>query len=304
MCSSDLSAVLEACSGLDQPAPAGYVAWALSCGAEVEERMVLRAAKASNDRGDNAGALVYIGSVADEHRSQEMVCEEVRSLIALGENQNALEVLHRFAPRLEKEQRRSWVELMVRKAALLRSLPKEGDAQCVLDDLLGEGGWNPQALGPGQFAPGTDAAIVLAQADLWLAEGNYAQSVDPLLFLAGKEDLAPGTRALAATMAAEALCVTGRAGEGMDLLKGAWPLILEPRAAADQTAVLSHVFYACFAAGELNRALDLLGSLDDNEEGAYRGSAGELAGGFIRAAAGEGDAALEFLLPAVGQLRY
>ncbi|WP_312181777.1 AAA family ATPase [Arthrobacter sp.] len=301
----EVSAVLNSSSGLDPLAADGYVAWSLSCGAEVGEDLVLRAAKAGNANGDNAAALACIRSVAKDRRSQELVCEEVRALTALGENQKALDVLRYFEPGFDDSRRGSWVELMVRKAILLRSLPKEGNAQSVLDSLLGDGRGNRDSHGTKQHTPAADPAIILAQAEVWLAEGEYTRSVGPLVALAAREDLSPGTRAVATAMAAEALSVTGRAGEGMELLERSWPVILMPRSAADQTAVLSRVFYAFYAAGELKRAQELLGSLGESKgHGHYRGSAGELAAGFIRAAAGEGDAALEFLLPAVGQLRY
>ena len=299
----EVSAVLGTSDGLEPAATTGYVSWSLACGAELDHDLVLRAAKIANAKGDSAGALAYIRSVASEHRSQELVYEEVSALMVLGENQKALGVLQHFESGFDVGCHASWVELMLQKAALLRSLPKEGNAQAVLDGLRGDGsGENP---GTTQQTPDTDASIVLAQATAWLEEGDYAQAVGPLLALVDREDIAPGKRTLATAMAAEAFSVTGRAVEGLALLDSSWPLIKALQVAADRAAVMTRVFYALYAAGELNRAQEMLTSLAEiNEEGYYRGNAGELAGGFLRAAAGEGEAALEILLPAIGQLRY
>lgn len=195
---------------------------------------------------------------------------------------------------------------MLQKAGLLRSLPKAGNAQSVLDSLRGKGPAGIDGTPPRtpSYDADTDASIVLAQAHAWLAEGDYTQSVEPLLALAGQEDTAPGLRALAAAMAAEALSVTGRAGEAMAMLEDFGPLIMAPQAAPDQAVVLTRLFYAYYAAGELDRAREMLRAAEKNEEGFFRGNGGELADGFLRVAAGEGEAALESLLPAVGQLRY
>lgn len=302
----EVSAVLGSSDGLDPVATTGYASWSLACGAQLDGELVLRAAKAANARGDNAGALLYIRSVAAEGRSQELVCEEVSALTLLGENQLALSVLQHFEPGFDVS-RSSWVELMLQKAGLLRSLPKAGSAQSVLDSLRGNGaagidGTHPRT--PSYHAD-TEASIVLAQAHAWLAEGDYTQSVEPLLALARQEGTAPGLRALAAAMSAEALSVTGRAGEAMAMLEDFWPLIMAPQTAPDQAAVLTRLFYAFYAAGELERAREMLRAAEEqNEQGFFRGNGGELADGFLRVAAGEGEAALESLLPAVGQLRY
>ncbi|MSR98670.1 AAA family ATPase [Arthrobacter sp. BL-252-APC-1A] len=290
---NEVSALLEDTDVLTPPALAGFVAWTLACGADPGPERILRAAQYANDSGTPSDALGFVRSVEPAVRGQELVCEEVRALSALGEYQDAYAVLTQFEPGFDPNQRESWMNLMLHKAALLRSLPKLGDAQAVLDSAGARGDSTEAA-----------AAVELARAELLMAEGDYALAVGPLRELAGRAGVSDRVRALASSAAAEALAVTGHAADALALIGEAQRFLQTPLPAPDQSVIVTRLFYALFAAGELNQAVRFVHENIDGAGNSYRGSAGELVGGVIRAAAGEADAAIEALVPAVAQLRF
>jgi len=304
----EVSVLLENLDVLEPEAVAGYVSWTLACEADPGDGAVLRAARFANDSGNPAQALDFVRSVAHGSRSQELVCEEVRALMALGEHQGAYGVLTRFEPRFDPARRESWTTLMIQKAALLRSLSKSGAPQQVLDILRRDSRDSPGSPGSPDPSRGlstdTAAAVDLAEAELQLAEGNYPAAVKPLQELAARSGISTRMRALAVAAAAESLAVTGQAAEAMALLDASWDLLHTPLPAPDQSFIVTRLFYALYAAGELDRALCFVRENTDGVHESYRGTAGELACGIIHAAAGEADSAVESLAPAVSQLRF
>lgn len=298
----EVSLLLENLDVLEPAALAGYVSWTLACEADPGDGAVLRAARFANDSGNSAQALDFVRSVRHGSRGQELVCEEIRALMVLGEHQEAYEVLTRFEPRFDPARRESWTTLMIQKAALLRSLSKTGAPQQVLDMLRPD---SPDSPDPSRvLSTETAAAVDLAEAELQLVEGNYPAAVKPLQELAARSGISTRMRALAVAAAVEALAVTGQAAEAMALLDASWELLHRPLPAPDQSFIVTRLFYALYAAGELDRALRFVRENTDGVHECYRGTAGELACGIIHAAAGEADSAIETLAPAVSQLRF
>ena len=296
----EVTAVLDVPRGLDPTAVPGYVAWSLACDAVPPAHLVHQAARLANSSGENRRALAYARSVNGQARNPDLVGEEVRALMSIGDNHQALSVLQRHESDGSGSKDSSWVSLMLQKAALLRTMPHTGTGTPVWEEIRAH---LQDETGNGD--PGTAMAVTLAEADQLLAEGDYSDAAAPLLKLVS----APGTpldiRSRATAMAAEALTMTGQADKGMELLDDAAALLKVPMAAGEQAAMLTRVFYAYFAAGEYQRALDLITELDNGElRWSYRGSAGELAVGLIRAASGQADEALDVLLPGISQLRY
>lgn len=281
---------------LDPATVTAYVSWSLACEGRPHPDLVLRAAKLANGMGRPSAALLYAESVAGDGPHQDLLIEEVRALNALGENQRALSILRQSEGGFRATRWERWTELMLLKAVLLRSLPKEGNAQEVLDGL------RPP---PGTGYPAErEAALTLVQAEVWMAGGDYHAAVEPLLGIRDRRDTPERFRALSTAMAAESLAVTGRAKEAVELIEQSWELLQAPMEAADQSTLVTRVFYAFYAAGELDRASGFVQALSDGIHESYRGTAGELAKGFIHAAAGENDAALDVLVPGLCQLRF
>jgi len=284
---------------LEPSALAGYVAWTLACEAEPADGAILRAAQFANDSGNPSEALDFVCSVERSRRSQELVCQEVRALMALGEHERAYGVLTGFEPGFDPARRESWTVLMIQKAALLRSLSKSAAPQEVLDMLRPALPDTSAAL-----SAETAAAIEFAEAELQLADGNYPAAVKPLQELAARRGISVRMRAVAVAAAAEALAVTGQAADAVALLDKSWELLHTPLPAPDQSFIVTRLFYALYAAGELDRALRFVQENTDGVHESYRGTAGELACGMIHAAAGEADSAVDSLAPAVSQLRF
>ncbi|MBD7996098.1 hypothetical protein H9639_12390 [Arthrobacter sp. Sa2CUA1] len=305
----EVSAVLDVPDGLDPSAVPGYVAWSLACEALPPVSLVEQAARLANSNGEHRRALAYARCVAPADRSRDLVTEEVRALMALGENHEALSILqdHEWKQTGDAAEDGSWIALMLLKAALLRTMPAGSGAAV----STGSGGAvctevRARVNGyTGSCKAEAEAALTLTQAELCIAEGHYKDAVEPLLGLVSAPDVAPGVRARARAMAAEALAVTGEAAQGMELLEETSAALQTPMSAREQAALATRVFYACFAAGELQRALELLTVVDSaGPKWSFRGSGGELAPGLIRAAAGQADEALDLLLPGISQLRY
>ena len=294
----EVTGLLENPDTLAPAALAGYVSWTLACEAEPGEGSVLRAARYANDAGRPSEALDFVRSVERCSRGQELVCEEVRALTALGDHQGAYEVLTHFETRFDPAMQESWTTLMTRKAVLLRSLGKPDVPQQVLD-ILRTG--HPDQSPP---AADTQALIDFAEAELLLAEGNYPAAVKPLQELAARSGISVRMRAVSTAAAAEALAVTGQAAEAVALLDTSWELLHAPLPAPEQSFIVTRLFYALYAAGELDRALCFVRENTDGVHESYRGTAGELACGIIHAAAGEADSAVASLAPAVSQLRF
>ncbi|MER2136035.1 MAG: LuxR family transcriptional regulator [Arthrobacter sp.] len=293
----EVSGLVEKPDALEPEALAGYVSWTLACEAEPEESHVLRAARFANDAGNPAEALDFVRSVGPRSRGQELVCEEVRALMALGDHQGAYKVLTHFESLLDPALQGSWTTLMTQKAVLLRSLGKPDAPQQVLDMLRAA---------PDQSLPGAETAALIdfAEAELLLAEGNHLAAVKPLRELAARSGISIRLRAVSTAAAAEALAVTGQAAEALALLDASWELLHAPLPAPDQSFIVTRLFYALYAAGELDRALCFVRENTDGVHESYRGTAGELACGIIHAAAGEADTAVASLAPAVSQLRF
>lgn len=294
----EVTARLDVGERIDAAALPGYVAWTLACEADPPAAMVQEAVRLANADGDHSRALTYARSVPDASRSPELVAEEVRALMALGENHEALAVLERFERSGTALPDGSRAALQLQKAALLRSMPTAAKAP--------EAGFGAHLdIAGGSLRTAQAESVILAEADLHLAEGDYKRTLEPLLGLVSAPGTAPDVRARATAMAAEALAVTGQAARGMQLLEGVTGLMQVPMGAGEQAVLLTRVFYAYFAAGEFQRAIGLLAELDSGGlRWSYRGSAGELAAGLIRAASGQADEALDVLLPGISQLRY
>ena len=296
----ELSDSLPDPGALTPAALSGFVSWSLACEAEPGANWVQIAARFANDSGKPSSALAFVSSISPDTRDQELVLEEIRALMALGEDQAALDVLTGFEPDFDPHRRRSWVSLMILKAALLRSLSKSGDPGLVLRSLCQA----QDGLGEAPDTPETTAEIDYAQAELQLADGNCVLAVKPLRSLAARSGISERMRALAVAAAAEAMAVTGQAGEALGLVDEHWALLRAPHPAPDQSVILNRLFYAFYAAGDLDRALRFVRENTEGIHDAYRGTAGELVWGVVRAAAGESDAAVEALEPAVSQLRF
>ncbi|MBD8043098.1 AAA family ATPase [Arthrobacter sp. Sa2BUA2] len=295
----EVTADLDVSGGLDPAAVPGYVAWSLACEAVPPVSLVEQAARLANTGGEHRRALAYARSVAPRSRSRDLVTEEIRALVALGENHQALSVLQDHELDRSTPQDGSWVALVLQKAALLRTMPGGSGGTVYAEIRAGLGGCVD---GAGTEA---EAAVTLAEADLLLAEGRYKDAAAPMLSLAADPGAAPDIRSRATAMAAEALAVTGQAAQGMELLEDTAALLEVPMSAREQAAMLTRIFLACFAAGEYQRALDLLAEVGSaGPKWSYRGSGAELATGLIRAASGQADEALDSLLPGISQLRY
>ncbi|MER1997337.1 MAG: AAA family ATPase [Arthrobacter sp.] len=293
----EVSGGLENPEALEPGALAGYVSWSLACEAEAPEPDVLRAARFANDSGDPSGALRFVRSVESRSRSQELVCEEIRAFMALGDHRGAYEVLicceAAFSPGDP-----AWITLMTQKAVLLRSLEKPDAHRRVLE-LLRTGH-------PDRPPLDAEAAALIdfTEAELLLAEGNFPAAAKPLQSIAARSGISIRMRALSTAAAAEALAVTGKAAEAVGLLDSSWDLLHAPLPAPDQSFIVTRLFYALYAAGELDRALCFVRENTDGVHESYRGTAGELACGIIHAAAGEADSAVASLAPAISQLRF
>lgn len=292
----ELTEVLQDPGSLAPAALAGFVTWSLDCQTDPGPGLLRRAAAYANDSGKQSLALEIVGSAGPGSREDGLVLEEIRALMALGENQKALSVLTAAEAGLDPDNRDTWVAVMIQKAALLRSISKSDDPARVLDSLD-----LPSGVAD---TPHISAEIDYARAELQLAEGNCAGAVQPLAALARRRDIAVRTRALAAAAAAEALAVTGDARAALRLVEEHREVLRAPLPAPDQSVILNRLFYTFYAAGDLERALRFIRDNTDGTDGAYRGTAGELVWGVVRAAAGESDAAVEALEPAVSQLRY
>ncbi|MGW9402498.1 AAA family ATPase [Arthrobacter sp. NPDC055585] len=284
---------------LEPAAEAGYVSWTLSCEADPGAKAVLRAARFVNDSGNPSQALEFVRSVERSDRDQDLVREEIRALMVLGELQAAQALLLESEPGFDRTRRESWAALMIQKAALRRSLPKSGSPQDVLETLRAS-----RSDGVPAESTETAAAIDVAEAELQLAEGNYAAAVMPLRALAVRSGISARMRALAVSAAAEALAVSGQAAEALELLESNQELLRRPLPAPDQSTIVTRLFYALYAAGDLARALRFVRADADGAQESYRGTAGELACGLLHAAAGEADSAVDSLAPAVSQLRF
>ncbi|MFF3038912.1 AAA family ATPase [Arthrobacter citreus] len=292
----ELSDVLQDPGSLAPAALAGFVSWSLDCESDPGPQCLSGAAAYANDSGKPSLALAFVGSAGPGNRDDALVLEEIRALMALGEDQKALNVLRAAETGLDPGRRNTWVAIMILKAALLRSISKSDDPALVLAGLT-----LPDGVAD---SPETSAEIDYATAELQLAEGNYAGAVQPLTALAVRRGISDRTRALAVAAAAEALAVTGKAGAALHLVEEHWGLLRAPFPAPDQSVILNRLFYAFYAAGDLKRALRFVRENTDSAEDAYHGTAGELVWGVVRAAAGESDAAIEALEPAVSQLRF
>ncbi|MBF4993024.1 AAA family ATPase [Arthrobacter gandavensis] len=292
----ELTDVLQDPGSLAPAALAGLVAWSLDCEADPGPRLLKEAAAYANDSGRPSLALAFVGSAAPGTREDGLVLEEIRALMALGEDQKALGVLAAAESGLDAGDRKTWVAIMLLKAALLRSLSK-ADAPALVLDRLGP----PTGVAD---SPETAADIDYAKAELQLAEGNYAAVVQSLSALAVRRGIADRTRARAVAAAAEALAVTGSAGAALQLVEEHRELLRAPFPAPDRSIILNRLFYAFYAAGDLKRALRFVRESTDGALEADYGTAGELVWGVVRAAAGESDAAVEALEPAVSQLRF
>lgn len=291
----EVSAALDP-GDLQPRALAGLAAWSLACGVELDAGLALRAAIVENEAGDGAAALRFVQSVPPGERVQQLLVEQVRALLTMGSMEQAQQVLAECSDRLDPSDRTGWAALMLLRVDLGLRLPGGEDLSGLLDAV-------EAAVAPGDSRGA--AEVRLARARVARAQGRYREIPGLLAAVRGAMDLAPGIRLSANALTAEALAVTGYADDAVELLADGAERAAGLTSIQHREELLGLAVNVHLAGGNLAAAqMCLAEHLDRIESGEYRGAAGDLILGVIRAFGGEADAALQLLNTSISQLRH
>ncbi|MHA7155243.1 LuxR C-terminal-related transcriptional regulator [Arthrobacter sp. TMN-50] len=298
-----------AAASLQLPMPAlsrmNYAAWCLDCSMDIDPGLAIEAAQLANRYFNPEGALRFLGVIPPDLVGVSVVIEEARAYGVQGDTARALEILDRFVgSEWDRSDLGEWVGMMVLKCRLLTRDPvRHVEVDALLDDLRERLTLEGQA-GRKDLA-GPLAKIELLDAELSAYNGDYPAMIEPLDELLKQSDLDADVRHQLCGWLSEALCMTGRQDDAMQLSR----LVLSRLADSAADPLLSEsaqvrLFSVMLMSGQWERCLSML---NDHAElplaGIYDGASLELAEGCLYAYAGRGPEALGKLLPALSQLR-
>lgn len=292
--------LIAAPHGLNGAAAAGLAAWSLSVGLALDPGVALAAAHWSNEIGDTEEALRFSRAGASP-RPLPLILEEAAALRAAGNHAGAHRVLAAAEPDGDGAEEELQLRLLgARALAAARMHGRPEDPWPLLEQaerLL------PEDTGA---SPGPRVEATLARAELLSLDNRLHQLPASLADDLEDPAVTPASRLWAAIRLAEQHTAAGRFAEAMELVT-----LVRSRLAAGLEAdarsrelFFHHLFFLLIRCGELGEALELTNAAaDPGGRSGLRTSAGtELPTGLVHAYAGRGDAALEFLTPALAQL--
>ncbi|MBG6180268.1 DNA-binding CsgD family transcriptional regulator [Arthrobacter sp. CAN_A1] len=298
-----------AAASLRLPMPAlsrmNYAAWCLDCSMEIDPSLAIEAARLANRYFDTEGALRFLGAIPQDLVGASAVTEEARAYGIQGETTRALGILDRFAGWEEDRPNLvEWVGMMVLKCRLLtRDHVRHGEVGTVLDGLRERLTLEGQA--GREDLTGLLSEIELLDAELSAFNGDYPAMIEPLDELLKQTDLDAAVRHQLCGWLSEALCMTGRQDDALQLSR----LVVSRLADSSEDPLLAEsaqvrLFSVMLISGQWEQCLSMI---NDHAEGPlagiFDGTSLELAEGCLYAYAGRGPEALRKLLPALSQLR-
>ena len=303
--------------------PARLALWRLDSGASLTPGAALEAARDANAAGDPGAAIRFLSSREDCSKSPEAVLELVNARMMRGEYGAAMSVLSGYrshgpeATPLEEVRlllAENRVLCMAATGALSGALPAgalPAGAAKKHDDLLRQAEQRVVELSAAEAISRDEAAaltrdMILARAECNSTHGRFLENAAYLTPLqAGATGRDKGFRVLTGSWLCEALGMTDRQDEAVELAQEMERLLAEPDVGpADRSSSVARIVHVYLAIGALTNASELLARQQAHGLPAlFPGTFGELGEGLLHAYAGNPADALRCLVPAVAQLR-
>lgn len=277
-----------------------FARWTLASQGTLDPETASRAASLSMAYDDPESALRYIRAVPPSKLNHAMLLAEVQALTETGDYLGALLALDCLLSSADPEEPESWVEIMLRKAALLQFLPNRGDPaeilrriSCTIQDYAGR---TDQRM--------WEARVLMTHAALAIDAGRPKEVPEELGSLVEDGTLGAPVRMQALALQAQYLAMSGDFEKMLTVVQ---PFRDEFQGTLGNNTMHSahiRIMQAVVAAGEHKLAEQLVTDLVDGaNRRAFRGSAGDVVTGVIHALAGRGDKALASLTSATSQIR-
>ena len=289
----------------------GMAAWSLSMGVALEPELALAAARFSNETGDTNAALRYSRAVRAP-RPLPMVLEEAAALRAGGNHEKADRCLAAAKTASKtasggetppgSEIPEEWqISLLTQRALSMARIRDRSDELLPLLDQA------EQLLPEDEGAnPGPGLRISLARAEILSLDGRLSGLPASLGDDFADPAAPPVLRMMAGIRRGQQHAAAGQFEEALQLVA-----LIRSRVAGGIQAdvrtrevLFHHIFILLIRCGELGQALTLTESVaqPDNGTGLRTAAGTELPTGLVHAYAGRGDAAVNFLTPALAQL--
>lgn len=278
-------------------------AWFLGCGRTVDQAVVLRAARASNRRGDPHSALQFLAGLPARRSTADAVIEEAAAWRALGDPAQSRQALDQYedSPDAAPSLRQS-VELTLARYALdYRAVPEPGDGPLrkVRDRLTTTA--TDDSLDDGELARLLEE-VELAELEVLGYHGQYEHILRRPSHGSSAPIRSAASRLSADAWLCEALALTGDHAASSALATDIQQRIddgqLTDRGGAD---VFQRLFTARFWSGDWTT--DATTKASRAMDGCGHSPGAELTEGVLQVCCGRAGKALELLVPAVAQAR-
>lgn len=294
----EVSAILDP-ESLPSSALPGYCRWTLACDGALDPGSAQRAAAHATAAGRFGQALQLVRSIEAGQRTQAVVLEEVRALTGQGEYSEALETLETLVEAECPGDVDSWADLIRHQVLLLRRLGRGNPAEVLRQARLVVLPDEPEAARRRRAA-----LLMLVHGALAIDSGRLADVPPELTDVRSDQALPSAVRAGAGALQAQALALSGQAGQAMKLLDAVTEDVRTVSAPGILDTVYVRVFQTLIAAGEYARAAELTNDLMfGRSPRAFCCNSGEVAYGMVHALSGRADRALGSLSCAMSQLQ-
>ncbi|GAA3289637.1 LuxR C-terminal-related transcriptional regulator [Arthrobacter citreus] len=303
--------------------PARLAAWRLDSGEPMTLKAAVAGARDANACGDPAEAIRFLSFREDGAADPSAVLELVAARMTRAEYGAALAVLRSYRRRGTEATPAQEVRLLLAEnrvlcmaatGALSGSLPADElppGAAKKHDELLQRAEQRVVELSTAGTIGRTEAAVLSRDLTLARAEcnSNHGRFLENAAFLAplqaGASVRDKGYRVLVGSWLCEALGMTDRQDEALEMAKELERLLMEPDVATwDRSTSLARIVHVYLAIGALHEALRLFTAQRQHVQAThFPGMFGELGEGLLCAYAGDPESALGCLVPAVAQLR-
>ncbi|WP_461170380.1 helix-turn-helix transcriptional regulator [Arthrobacter sp. Z1-15] len=301
--------------------PARLAVWRLDSGESLTLDAAVAAARTANSSGAPERALRFLSSREDSAKTPASVLELVAARMMRAEYGGALAALGSYRSRGKGATALEEVRLLLAEnrvlcmaatGALSGTLPAgalpPGSAK-KHDELLRQAEQRTAELSAAGNISRTDAAaltrdMILARAECNSNHGRFLENavyLAPLQAPAGRDK---GFRALIGSWLCEALGMTDRQDEALEVAQDVERLLAEPDVGADDRSTsFARIVLVYLAIGALHDARRLLVQQQQGQAAQSAGMFAEVGQGLLHAYSGDAESALGCLVPAVAQLR-
>jgi DNA-binding CsgD family transcriptional regulator len=314
--------------GGDDPAaavlePARLAAWRLDSGEAMTTDAAVAAARNANACGDPTGAVRFISSREDSAQSPAAVLQLVAARMTRAEYGAAVAALSSYRSRGKQATPLEEIRLLLAEnrvlcmaatGALSGALPAgalPAGAAKKHDELLRQAEQRTAELSAAGTIGRTEAAaltrdLVLARAECNSNHGRFLENAAYLAPLqAGAAGRDKGYRVLVGSWLCEALGMTDRQDEALELAQDVERLLADPDiGVGERSTSFGRIVHVYLAIGALHDARRLLTAQQQHGQATlFPGMFSEMGEGLLHAYAGDPESALQRLIPAVAQLR-